>query len=122
MSDALANLMQKNLVEVFGERDFASRSAALARLYTTDCTFSEGEERIVGHDALNARIEEILNDAPGFVFRAAGPAQVTHDVGRLSWHFGPPGAPPVVTGMDVAVFEHGKIRALYTFLDEHVSS
>jgi hypothetical protein len=27
-------------------------------------------------------------------------------------------APPVVAGMDVAVFEHGRIRALYTFLDK----
>jgi hypothetical protein len=46
---------------------------------------------------------------------------VNHDLGRLQWHLGPAGAPPAVTGMDVAIFEHGRIRALYTFLDKPAS-
>ena len=40
---------------------------------------------------------------------------MNHDHGRLQWQFGPNGATPVVTGMDVAVFEQGKIRALIRF-------
>jgi hypothetical protein len=32
-----------------------------------------------------------------------------------------PGQPCVVTGTDIAVFEHGRIRALYTFLDKPAS-
>jgi HAE1 family hydrophobic/amphiphilic exporter-1 len=36
----------------------------------------------------------------------------------LQWHLGPEGTLAVVTGMDVAIFEHGKIRTLYTFLDK----
>ena len=121
MSDALDDLMKKNLIEVFGQRDFARREAAIAEIYTADCTFFEAEERIVSRDALNAKIERILQEAPGFVFRATGPAQLNHDLGRLRWHFGPAGSPPVVTSMDVAVFEHGRIRALYTFLDKPAS-
>jgi hypothetical protein len=118
MSNTLGDLMEKNLIEVFGQRDSARREVAIAGIYTADCTFFEAEERIVGRDALNAKIERILQEAPGFVFRATGPTQLNHDFGRLQWHFGPAGAPPVVTGMDVAVFEHGRIRALYTFLDK----
>ena len=121
MSDTLGDLMEKNLIDVFGQRDFARREAAIAEIYTADCTFFEADERIVGRYALNAKIERILQEAPGFVFRATGPAQLNHDLGRLQWHFGPAGAPPVVTGMDVAVFEHGRIRALYTFLDKPAS-
>ena len=56
--------------------------------------------------------------APGFVFRAAGPAEVNHDVGRLRWQLGPPGAPPVVTGMDIAMFQKGRIRSLHSFLEQ----
>ncbi|MGA6977829.1 MAG: nuclear transport factor 2 family protein, partial [Pseudolabrys sp.] len=100
MSDALDDLMKKNLIEVFGQRDFARREAAIAEIYTKDCTFFEADERIDGRDALNAKIERILREAPGFVFRATGPAQLNHDLGRLQWHFGPAGSPPVVTGMD----------------------
>jgi hypothetical protein len=121
MSDALGRLMEKNLLEVFGQRDPARRAAAIAGLYAADCTFFEAEEQIVGRDALNTKIEHLLQEAPGFVFRAAGPAQVNHDLGRLQWHLGPAGASPVVTGMDVALFEHGRIRALYTFLDKPAS-
>ena len=118
MSDTLGSLMEKNLSDVFGQRDSTRRAAAIAELYTADCTFFEAEERISGREALNAKIGSILKDAPGFVFSAAKPAQVNHDLGRLPWQFGPAGAPPVVTGTDIAVFEHGRIRALYTFLDE----
>ena len=59
MSDALDDLMKKNLIEVFGQRDFARREAAIAEIYTADCTFFEAEERIAGRDALNAKIERI---------------------------------------------------------------
>src|SRR2546426_9569904 len=118
MCHTLRSLMDKNLLEVFGQRVFFFNDTATTEIYTADCTFCEAEERIVGRDALNAKIERLLQEAPGFVFRATGPAQVNHDLGRLQWHFGPTGDPPVVTGMDVAVFEHGRIRALYTFLDK----
>jgi len=110
--------MEKNLLEVFGERDSERRKLAISKLYTEECIFFEPEEQIVGRDALNARVEHILQEASEFVFRLAGPAEVNHDLGRLRWHFGPKGAAPVVTGMDVAVFERGRIRALYTFLDK----
>ena len=120
MRDTLGPLMERNLFDVFGQRDSARRAAAIAELYTTDCTFFEAEGQVNGWEALNAKVGSILKDAPGFVFRAAGPAQINHDLGRLQWQFGPVGAPPVVTGTDIAVFEHERIRALYTFLDEPV--
>jgi len=121
MSNTLGSLMERNLLEVFGQRDSASRAVVIAEIYTADCTFYEAEEQIVGRDPLNAKIDSILREAPGFVFRADGPAQVNHDLGRLQWSLGPAGAPPVITGMDVAIFKHGRIRALYTFLDRPAS-
>ena len=122
MNDTLGPLMERNLLEVFGQRDSERRALVIAEIYTADCTFNEAQEQVVGRDALNVRIEDILKEAPGFVFRAAGPAQVNHDLGRLHWSFGPAGALPVVTGMDVAVFRRGRIRALYTFLDKPTSN
>jgi hypothetical protein len=121
MTNTLGSLMERNLLEVFGQRESAPREAAIAEIYTAECTFYEAEERIVGREALNAKVERLLRESPGFVFEAAGPAQTNHDLGRLQWRLGPAGAPPVVTGMDVAIFEHGRIRALYTFLDKSAS-
>jgi hypothetical protein len=118
MSKALGDLMERNLLEVFGQVNSARRAAVIAELYTADCRFFEAGEQVTGREALNAKVGSILEGAPGFVFRAAAPAQVNHDLGRLQWQLGPAGAPPVVMGTDIAVFEHGRIRALYTFLDE----
>jgi SnoaL-like domain len=113
MSDPLGLLMERNLLEVFGQRDSTRRTLAIAELYTADCKFFEAEEQVNGREALNAKVAAILKDTPGFVFRAIAPAQVNHDLGRLRWQFGPAGAPPVVTGTDIAVFDRGRIR-LYT--------
>jgi SnoaL-like domain len=117
MSNPLGHLMERNLLEVFGQRDSERRKVAVSELYTEDCTFFEAEERVVGREVLNEKVERILQDAPGFMFRLVGSPQVNHDHGRLQWQFGPNGAAPVVTGMDIVVFERGRIRALYTFLD-----
>jgi hypothetical protein len=87
-------------------------------LYTENCTFFATDDQIVGRDALNAKVGQILEEAPGFVFRLAGPAEVNHDVGLARWQFGPSGTAPVVRGMDVAVFQHGRICSLHTFLDQ----
>jgi hypothetical protein len=110
--------MERNVCEVFGERDSERRKSVINDLYTEDCTFFEADDQIIGRDALNAKVEHILKEAPGFVFRLAGPAEVNHDHGRLRWYFGPNGAAPVVTGMDVAVFKRGRICSLYAFLDK----
>lgn len=118
MSKALADLMERNLLEVFGQTDSARRAEAIAQLYTADCTFFEAEEEVAGREALNAKVGAILKDVPRLEFRAVTPAQVNHNLGRLHWRLGPAGAKPVVTGMDIAVFESGRIRALYTFLDK----
>lgn len=120
MDTALQQLMERNVMEVWGERDSARRRSAINEIYTEDCIISdfEGDEQAVGRDALSAKVDDLLKGAPDFVFGLIGPAQVIHDIGRSRWHFGPPGAAPVVIGTDVAVFEDGRIRALYVFLDE----
>jgi SnoaL-like domain len=117
-SETLGQLMARNVLEVFAERDSERRRSVINELYTENCAFFEAGDQVIGRDALNAKIEQIREESPGFVFRSVGPAEVNHDLGRLRWHFGPVGAAPVVTGMDVAVFEEGRIRALYAFLDK----
>jgi len=118
VNPTLGQLMERNVLEVFGERDSERRKSVINELYTENCTFFEADDQIVGRDALNAKVEQILKEAPGFVFRLTGPAEVNHDLGRVRWQLGPNGAAPLVTGMDVAVFEQGRICSLYAFLDK----
>jgi hypothetical protein len=45
MSKALTDLMERNLLEVFGQVDSARRAAAIAELYTQTVRFSRRKSR-----------------------------------------------------------------------------
>ncbi len=116
MSAEIEALMEANLLEVFGERDPARRAAAIARVYTDDVELLDPDEIVRGHRALDAKAAKLLADAPGFVFAAAGPIYVVHDLGYLAWTFGPAGGPPVVRGVDACFVRDGRIAKVYTLL------
>lgn len=119
----LGRLMERNVSEVFGERDAGRRRRAIAELYADDCEFYDADGEAIGQEAVSDRVGHILDESPpGFAFSLIGPAEVIHDLGRLRWQTGPAGAPPVLSGMDVAVFANGKIRTLYTFIEMPVAA
>jgi hypothetical protein len=114
----LGHLLERNLFEVFGEPDSGRRTRAIAELYAEDCAFYDAEGEGTGQAAVSEQVARILDALPaGFAFSLVSPAEILHDLGRLRWRSGPPGAPPVVSGMDIAVFANGKIRTLYTFVE-----
>ena len=122
-TNSLGQLMERNATEVFGERDAGRRARAIAELYAEDCAFYDAEGESIGQAAISDHVERILDETPpGFAFSLVGPAEVIHDLGRLRWQTGPAGAPPVVSGMDVAVFADRKIRTLYTFVSAPVAA
>jgi hypothetical protein len=112
----IADLMNTNLLKVFGERDPDKRRAAIERTYTEAVVFSDPDEVVTGREALDTKAQKILDDAPGFVFSPGGKIYVNHDLGYLAWNFGPEGAAPVVRGVDVALVRDGLIASMYTLL------
>lgn len=112
----IEELMHANLAEVFNERDAERRRAAIARTYVPGVEFSDPEETVTGHEALDAKAEAILAGAPDFAFSPGGPVHVVHDLGYLAWNFGPAGEPPAVRGVDVALVRDGLIASVYTLL------
>ncbi|MFB2554863.1 nuclear transport factor 2 family protein [Herbiconiux liangxiaofengii] len=116
MTDSTEDLMNANLLEVFGQRDPALRRAAIERTYTDDVVFLDPDEIVEGYDALDTKAGKLLDDAPGFVFSPGGPVYVNHDMGYLAWNFGPEGQPPVVRGVDTCFIRDGRIAKVYTLL------
>jgi SnoaL-like domain len=122
-TSALGPLMERNVTEVFGERDTGRRARAIAELFAEDCAYYDPEGESVGHAAVSDRVGRILDESPpSFAFSVVDPAEVIHDLGRLRWQTGPAGAPPVLSGMDIAIFANGKIRTLYTFIETPVAA
>ena len=116
MSETIETLLRRNLHEVFGEHDAVRRRRAIDELIAEDCVFFDPEGHHVGREALDAAVAALQARFPDFVF-AEIMVQALEETGRLHWGFGPPGAPPRVTGLDVILVRDGMIAALYTFLD-----
>ena len=115
---ALTDLMVRNLSEVFNERDGERRIAAIRNLFSEDAVFFEPDRRVAGREAISDAAAAFQANFPtNFEFAAAAPPDRNHDVGRLAWRFGPAGASPVITGIDIAQFKDGRIHSLYVFID-----
>lgn len=121
MGDAVTDyegLLLANLTRVFSERDAVRREAAIRELYAPDAVLYEPAHIATGHAEIGRAVDALLATLPvDFVFTAVGAAAGHHGLGRLRWRAGPPGAPPVVTGMDVVGVEDDRIRSLHVFLD-----
>lgn len=110
-------LLVRNLLEVFDERDAAARAQAIAAIHAPDVAFYEPDQVTRGHEALGVQVQTLLDEAPGFVFRASSELTTNHDLQRLAWQFGPDGGEPAVTGTDIALVSNGRIVSLYTLID-----
>lgn len=118
MSQSASDLVQQYLA-VWNETDPTARLAAIAKSFTSDCTYTDPLAAVSGHAALGGFIGAVHAQYPGLVFTLGGPIDAHHDQVRFTWHAGPPGAPePAAIGFDVAIIENGKLRNVYGFLDK----
>ena len=117
MANTIENLLTRNLLEVFGERDAVKRRSVIAALWAQDGVFADPYGRYVGYVELNDAVSQLHAKFPGFVFTPIGTPQAFYDVGRLAWGHGPVGEPPKVTGLDVVTVRDGRIVALSAFID-----
>lgn len=117
--NSLEQIMEINLDEVWSQRNHNLRLEKIKSLYARDAVLYEMGEEIKGHEAINDRVTALLDSLPSdFRFNAQKPGMVNKDMGRLFWTAGAAGQPPVQSGMDVILFEEGKIKSLYVFLDK----
>ena len=118
MTSSVADLLRRNLLDVFNERDPDRRASAIAEIYVDDVVWHEPDRVVGGRKALARRAVELQAEIPGWVFRPAGPISVTDDLGHLGFHLGPADQPPAVIGMDIAHCKDGVIVELYTLVTE----
>jgi hypothetical protein len=116
MDPAVAELMRRNLFDVFNEPNADRRAAAIAEIYDEDIVWHDVDRSVRGREALAQRAAELRQENPGWTFRSDGPVSVNDDLGHLAFRFGPPDSPPAVTGMDIARCKDGVIIELYTLV------
>jgi hypothetical protein len=118
MSD-IANLLTRNLQDVFGENDAARRRAAIGEIFTDDCVFydpKEGAHR--GRDEID-RIAGALRSAhPNFRYQPIAEPEEVGNGGRIRWVAGRPGEAPTYAGTDFIIVRDNRIAAVYLFFDK----
>ncbi|TMR88572.1 nuclear transport factor 2 family protein [Nonomuraea basaltis] len=118
MNSTYADLIGQ-FIGAINDTDAARRRATIDKILTSDCTYTDPEIAVEGHDALDAAFAGLQQRIPpGFRFSQTASVDVHHHQARFFWQFGDPEADaPAATGSDVAVFADGRIRHLYAFFD-----
>lgn len=118
MNSDLVHLMEENLIHVWSENNSSNRIKAIEKIYTSDSSLYHVGHQTTGHAAINESVSNVLANTPEmFTFFKLKPVVINNNMGRLLWGLGPNIESLVATGMDIAVFEDGKIKSLYVFLD-----
>jgi hypothetical protein len=112
----VTDLLEGNLLRVFGNRDAASRAAAVQELYAEDVVFIDPDETVVGREALDRKAAAILAGVPEDVeFAEEGPRYLGDGFGALAWRLGPAES-PIARGIDVLTVRDGRITEVRTGL------
>lgn len=118
MAQIVETLLRENIFSVFGEHDAQKRQAKIAAIWADDGVFivvPQPNARYEGHSGIEKAAADFIAQFPAFTFTEHGEAQTGSEVGMMPWAFGPPGADPIFTGIDVLVTKGDKIGAVYVF-------
>ena len=110
--------LNERYLACWNETDPAARRALIEQLWADDATYTDPVADVRGHEEIDATIEAVQQQFPGFVFTPGTAVDAHHNRARFTWGLGPDGAEPLVEGFDVLVLDdHGQIAAVHGFLD-----
>lgn len=115
--DALA-LVEKHL-QIWNEKNPDTRNIIIQQTYAPDIEMIDRHFIANGISEINSFIDGLQQKNPSGKFTMRQEVDTHHNVARLYWKFGEEGKAPAVTGMDIFLFENGKVQKLLVFVDEN---
>jgi len=105
-------------LDTWNATDASARAELLASHWSEECAYVDPLAEAHGRDAVEATIQAVQAQFPGFVFTPVGDIDAHHQQVRFRWGLGPAGEEPVVIGFDVLVVDADqRIRDVRGFLD-----
>lgn len=106
-------------IAIWNETDGAARRALIAKTWTDDASYLDPMMASDGAAGIDAMIQGVQAQFPGFRFRLIGPVDAHNGRVRFSWDAAPgPDAEAVIAGADFAELAvDGRLRAVTGFLD-----
>lgn len=103
----------------WNETDPHRRAELIAAVWREDGRYVDSMTEALGRQQIGAMIARVQQQVPDSAFSLIGEVQPHHDVARFRWQLGPAGGPPLLTGLDVAIFDaDGRLRQLIGFWDQ----
>jgi hypothetical protein len=119
MTYSISVLLTRNLQDVFGENDPASRRATVNEIFAEDCVFYDPNGGVYrGRDEIDRIAGAIRSTHPDFQYQPIAEPEELGDGGRVRWVSGRPGEAPVYAGTDFIITRDGQITAVYLFFDK----
>jgi hypothetical protein len=105
-------------LEVWNEADPARRRMLIARGWGEGAHYHDPLMEGIGHGAIDALIQAVHSQFPGYRFQQVGRAEGHSSYVRFAWELGPEGGPAPIAGSDVAVLgPDGRLERVIGFLD-----
>jgi len=118
---SISTLLTRNLHDVFGECDPASRRAAIDEIYSEDVVFYDPNNGVYrGRDEIDRIAGAIKATHPDFQYQPIAEPEEAGNGGRVRWVSGSPGQSPAYAGTDFIIAKDGRIAAIYLFFDKLV--
>lgn len=109
------------MTEILGmwtEPEADARRAVIQAHFDEGVHFHDPDGEFVGHAGLEAFSDSLQSRFPGARFTLADTPRTVGNAIRAFWHFGPPGNPQAVSGMDFVILDGEKASSLYAFVDD----
>jgi hypothetical protein len=104
-------------LKIWNEKDLNKRIQLMKNTYNNDIEMIDRHFVANGWDQINGFVNKLQSENPDAHFKPQKPIEAHHNVARLFWQFGTKENPSLVTGMDLFVFENGKVQKLYVFVN-----
>lgn len=103
---------------IWNEADAERRQDLIARTWDDDAHYIDPLMQGDGHAGIDALVQAVHQQFPGFRFRPLGAADGHNSYVRFSWELGPEGGPAPIAGSDVATLApDGRLQRVIGFLD-----
>lgn len=118
LSESTIRSLVKEHLTIWNEKDLKKREALMKKVYADAIEMVESHFIAKSHSEINEFIDGLHKKNPNSRFSHIKAIDVNHNIARLYWQNGPSEKPDAVTGMDLFIFENGKVSSLYVFVDD----
>jgi hypothetical protein len=103
---------------VWNETDAVRRRELIGRTWTDRASYHDPLMQADGHAGIDALVQGVHQQFPGYRFRQVGPVDGHHTYVRFAWELGPEDGPAPIAGSDVATLApDGRVQSVIGFLD-----